>query len=416
MKKTLSLTQKILLGMLLGVLAGIVTYFLKNNAYVQLYVIDGFYYIGGKIFIALMKMIVVPVVFISLVCGTAALGNPKSLGRMTLKTLSLYLLTTSIAITIGLTLANLTGIKTDMGAGQTITQIQTQAPSLVTTLINIIPSNPFQSFANGDMLPIILFSILFGVAISLAGKSGEKIASFFNDANKVVIQLIHMVINLTPYGVFCLIAKLIAETGFQAIHDLLGYFLVVIAALLIHVMVTNSILLRFFAKLSPIHFFKKMRPAMLFAFSTSSSNVSIPIVLDTVEKKLGVKNSVASFIIPLGATINMDGTAIMQGVATVFIAHSYNIDLSFANYAIIILTAVLASIGTAGIPSVGLIMLVMVLNQVGVPSEGIGYIIGIDRILDMLRTAVNITGDAAVSCVVARSEKAIDDDVFNQVT
>jgi len=412
MKKSLSLTQKILLGMLLGLIAGIITHFFQDNVYVKLYLINGFYHIGGKIFISLMKMIVVPVVFVSLVCGTASLTSPKTLGRMAGKTISLYILTTAIAITIGLLLANITGIRIDMASVPVINQINTKTPSIIETLINIIPSNPFEAFANGDMLPIILFSMLFGIALALAGNAGKKITQIFNNVNDVIIQLIHMVINLTPYGVFCLIAKLISETGFQAISDLLGYFLVVIASLLIHVILTNSILLKFLARLNPLHFFKKMYSAMLFAFSTSSSNVSIPIVLETVEEKLGVKNSIASFIIPLGATINMDGTAIMQGVATVFIAHSYHIDLSLMNYAIIILTAILASIGTAGIPSVGLIMLVMVLNQVGIPSEGIGYIIGIDRVLDMLRTAVNITGDATVACVVARSEKALDDEVF----
>jgi len=413
MKINLSLTQKILMGMLLGAVFGTIAHYFKNYDAIESYIINGFFTVGGTLFISLMKMLIIPVVFISLVTGTCSMRSGKQLGRISLKTLILYFFTTSIAITIGLTLASLTAISTVTSAGKVTVDIHKHTPSLLNVLLNIVPTNPFEAFAKGEMLPIILFSLLFGFAVATAGKAGEKIRDFFGYLNTVVMQMIHMVIKLTPYGVFCLIGHLFGNVGLDAIEGLIGYFLVVIAALILHVIFTNSLLLSLIAKLNPLKFFKKMYPAMLFAFSISSSNVSIPIVLETVEEKLGVKNSIAAFVIPLGATINMDGTAIMQGVATVFIANSYHIHLNMVDYLMVVVTATLASIGTAGVPSVGLFMLAMVLQQVGIPAEGIGYIIGIDRILDMIRTAVNITGDATVACVVGRSEKAIDDEIFD---
>ncbi len=400
----LSLTQKILFAMLFAIVIGTVIHHFKQISLVENYLINGIFYLGGTLFISLMKMLVIPVVFISLVCGTCALGSGKALGRMSIKAFLLYLSTTAIAISIGLMFAIATGIKTQSTMAVTAPDIQANSISLMNIFINIIPSNPFHAFANGDMLPIILFSLLLGIAIAAAGKSGEKVRELFLQLNDVIMQLIHMVILLTPYGVFCLIARLVSDVGFSAIQGLVGYFLIVIAALLTHLILTNACLLKIFAKLSPLKFFKKMYPAMIFAFSTSSSNVSIPVMLETVEKKLHVKKSIASFIIPLGATINMDGTAIMQGVATVFIANTYHIHLSISDFIMVVVTATLASIGTAGVPSVGLFMLAMVLQQVGLPVEGIGYIIGIDRILDMIRTAVNVTGDASIACVIARSE------------
>ena len=263
------------------------------------------------------------------------------------------------------------------------------------------------------MLQIIVFSLLFGAALAAAGEAGKRIGAIFRDLNEVVMHFITMMLQLAPYGIFCLVAVTFAQMGFNLIGQLFGYFSIVLLVLLLHLIVTYSLLLKFVGGLNPLMFFRKFYPCMLFAFSTSSSNASIPVVLETVEHKLGVKNSVASFIVPLGATINMDGTAIMQGVATVFIAHVYNVPIGLTGYLMVILMATLASIGTAGIPSVGLITLAMVLKQVNVPVEGIALIIGVDRLLDMARTAINVSGDAVVACIVAKSEKGMDTEVYN---
>jgi len=266
--------------------------------------------------------------------------------------------------------------------------------------------------AEGKMLQIIVFAVLFGLAITQAGKKGQVVAEFFQNINEVIMKMVTLIMVIAPYGVFALIAKLMATLGIDSILPLAKYFFLVIAVLLFHGSVTYMLLLKFIAKLDPIKFLKKMRTVQLFAFSTASSGATIPISMETITKRLGVKNSVASFTVPLGATINMDGTAIMQGVATVFIAQVYQIDLSFAQYLTIILTAVLASIGTAAVPGVGLITLTMVLQQVGLPIQGIALIIGVDRILDMVRTSVNVTGDATVSCIIAQGEGDFDKAVF----
>jgi len=342
------------------------------------------------------------------------LGDTKKFGGLAIKTLVLYLFTTAIAITLGLFFASL--FKIGVGSHLTVAASYSaeNIPSLKEVLLNIIPKNPFQALVNGDMLQVIIFSILFGTAIALSGDHGKRVAVFFEDANQVIMQLITMVMITAPYGVFCLLAGLLAKTGFDVVYQLLGYFLTVLFVLIVHVLVTNSFLLKFIGRLNPIIFFKKMYSAMIFAFSISSSNASIPITLETVKNKLGVGNTTAAFVIPLGATINMDGTAIMQGVATVFIAQAYNVDIGFVGYLTVILTATLASIGTAGVPGVGLITLTMVLKQVGLPIEGIAMIIGVDRLLDMVRTAVNITGDATISCIVGKFEKELDTKVYNE--
>ena len=262
------------------------------------------------------------------------------------------------------------------------------------------------------MLQIIVFALLFGVAVTMAGERGRHVLNFFNDLNAVIMHMVDLVMALAPLGVFALIARTFATQGLDVFRPMLGYFLVVLAALLLHAFGTFSLLLRVFARMSPLRFFAKMRPVMAFAFSTASSSATIPVNMKTVEGRLGVGNSVASFTVPLGATINMDGTAIMQGVATVFIANVYGINLGMGDFLMVIVTATLASVGTAGVPGVGLIMLAMVLKQVGLPVEGVALIIGVDRLLDMVRTAVNVTGDAVASCVMARSENALDMDVF----
>lgn len=415
-KKPLTLTMKIIIGMGLGITVGaIIQYLFGDNTFVNDNIVNGLFLAGGKIFVNSLKMLVVPLVFVSLVCGTCSLADPSKLGRLGGKSILLYLTTTAIAITLAIGLALLIS----PGASETVTMTSNatfsakEAPSFTQVLINIMPSNPINAMAEGNMLQIIVFALLFGISITLAGEAGKRIALFFNDLNEVVMKLVVILMNLAPYGVFFLMAKLFSEISLSTIGNLIQYFLVVLGALAIHALITYPTILKVLTGLSPVIFIRKMRDAALFAFSTASSNATMPVTLETATKKMGVDNSIASFTVPLGATINMDGTAIMQGVATVFIAQVYGIDLTVPDFLLVILTATLASIGTAGVPGVGLIMLAMVLQQVNLPVEGIALIIGVDRLLDMTRTAVNVTGDSMVTIIVAKSEKEMDLDVYN---
>ncbi|GAA5140132.1 dicarboxylate/amino acid:cation symporter [Thalassotalea piscium] len=424
-KKQLSLTQRIVIGMVAGILVGAGLQFLMPDGSdliiplglfdfsIRSFFVDGIFEVVGKIFVASLKMLVVPLVFVSLICGTTSLKDTSKLGRIGGKAVVLYLLTTAIAISFAMGLAFL--VSPGEGVNMTTSTSFTgkEAPSLAQVFIQMFPSNPFAAFAQGNMLQVIVFALLFGIAIALSGKAGDRIASLFEDLNEVVMRLVGILMNIAPYGVFCLLAKLFTDLSLSAFGNLISYFFVVFFALIIHGTVTYSVMLKLLSGLSPFTFLKKMRDAVLFAFSTSSSNATIPITMETVTKKMGAKNSIASFTVPLGATINMDGTAIMQGVATVFIAQVFNVDLSLTDFLMVILTATLASIGTAGVPGVGLIMLAMVLDQVGLPVEGIGLIIGVDRLLDMTRTAVNVTGDSMVTLIVSKSENQFDHEVFD---
>jgi Na+/H+-dicarboxylate symporter len=403
------LTAYILIAMALGIIIGLVIHALPHYTFLSDYITNGVLDFGGKVFLNVLKMVVVPIVFVSLVCGTFSLDNSLNFGRIATKTLLLYMLTTALAITLALFVSNLIhlGVGTETKGLSAPFQPE-QVPSIKQTLLNIFPSNPIKAFAEGNMLQIIVFAILFGVSIAWAKERGQRLREFFRDLDAVVMNLVSIVLKLAPFGIFCLVSKLFAENGTPLFVHLTGYFLTVVFVLFLQLFLVYAFFIRYVAGLNPVQFFRNMFPAMLFGFSTSSSSASIPVVLDAVERRLGVKESIGSFVIPLGATINMDGTAIMQGVATVFIANCYNIHLSIFAFLKIILTATLASIGTAGIPSVGLITLMMVLLQVGLPVEGIALIIGIDRLLDMLRTAVNISGDAMISCVVAVKEKQIN--------
>ena len=288
-----------------------------------------------------------------------------------------------------------------------------EAPGLGDVLIRLFPSNPIEALAEGNTLQIIVFSVLFGISIAAAGEPGERIARIFDSMNEVMMKLVALMMNLAPYGVFCLMAKLFSTIELSAITSLLKYFLVLLGVLVLHVFLTYCTLLKLFTGLSPVLFIKKMEDTVMFAFSTASSNATIPVTMETATHRFGVSNRIASFTIPLGSTINMDGTAMMQGVATVFIAQAFGINLGLSDYLTVILTATLASVGTAGVPGVGLVMLAMVLQQVGLPVEGIALIMGVDRLLDMVRTAVNVTGDSAVTCIVAKSEGALDTNIFN---
>lgn len=407
------LTIKILIAMAAGIVLGLSFYHFPRHAFLDETIIGGFLDFGGQVFITTLKMLVVPIVLVSLICGTFSLDKSLSIGQIAWRTVMLYTLTTATAISIALMISSALNIGSDVTPSSAAIPFDIkQAPSLKQTLLNIFPSNPIQAMAQGNMLQIIVFALLFGIAIGKSGESGTRMKQFFRDLDAVIMSLVSIVITIAPYGVFCLVTKVFAQNGFPLFLELGGYFGTVILALLIQLFIVYGLLLQLYGGLNPIIFYKKMLSAAVFAFSTSSSNASIPVVLNTVENKLGVKESVASFVIPLGATINMDGTAIMQGVATVFIANAYHIHLTLMAFLKIILTATLASIGTAGIPSVGLITLTMVLLQVGIPAEGIALIIGIDRILDMLRTAVNISGDATVACIIGIKQKKLDKTIY----
>ena len=414
----MSLTVKVLFGMGAGLVLGVLLNFMgiadNPGSIINTYLITGLFEVIGKIFVISLKLLVVPLVFISLVCGTSSLGdNNKKMGPMAGKTLGLYLLTTAVAITLALTAAVLIQPGVGVNLGETSEFIAKDSPSFKSVIINIFPNNPIKAMAEGNMLQVIVFSILVGVAISSTGEKGKRVANFFEDCNEVVMRMVGILMTFAPYGVFCLMAKLFTQLGFDLIIDLSKYFFTVVFVLMLHGLGVYTLLFKLFTGLNPKMFFYKLRSVMMFAFSTASSGATMPVTLRTVEHRLGVKNSVASFTVPLGATINMDGTAIMQGVATVFIAQAYNIDIGITGYLMVILTATMASIGTAGVPGVGLITLAMVLEQVGLPVEGIALIIGVDRLLDMIRTAVNVTGDSMVSCVVAKSEGELDENIFN---
>ena len=409
----MNLTVRILIGMAAGVLVGLaVQGFTSENHWIQTVLIQDVFDAGGKVFIASLRLMVVPLVLVSLVCGSSSLADGASMGRLGGKSIGLYLFTTAVAISLALGLALFISPGEGGSASQAVEYTPRPSPGLKETFLNIFPTNPVQAMADGNMLQIIVFALLLGTALGRSGDAGQRIRSLFEDLNGVLMRLIVMLISLAPFGVFFLMAKLFSEVGWRDIIELGKYFATVVLALIIHASVVYPALLLWLAKTNPIKFYKKMREPMLFAFSTSSSGATLPVTLRTVEKKLGVDNSIASFSVPLGATINMDGTAIMQGVATVFIAQYFHVDLVFTDYLMVILTATMASVGTAAVPGVGLIMLTMVLTQVGLPVEGIALIIGVDRLLDMTRTAVNVAGDAMVATTVAHSEKKLDRSVL----
>lgn len=413
----MQLSTKILAGMSAGIIVGLLFNALggsdPDESVLITWIVENIFDVIGKIFVVSLKLLVVPLVFFSLVCGSASMGEDIKMGQVAIKTILLYLLTTAIAVSIALLVANIVDPGVGINTG-TIDSFEVKtAPSVKEVLIGIFPDNPFRAMVDGNMLQIIVFAILVGVAILKTGDPGKTVLRGCVLINEVIMKMVFMLINLAPYGVFCLLAKLFTREGFSAIVNLAIYFSTIVFVLSFHAAVIYSAILYIFTGLNPLKLFKNMRPAMLFAFSTSSSNATIPVTLTTARNRLGADNSIASFTIPLGATVNMDGTAIMQGIATVFIAQAYGLELSMIQYVSVVATATLASIGTAGVPGVGLITLAMVLQQVGLPVEGIGLIIGVDRLLDMLRTVVNISGDGMVTTVVASSEKRLDRAVFN---
>lgn len=416
MSKKMNMTTKILIWMVAGlVLGSLINGFATEVVFIQDYLVNGLFHVAGAMFISSLKMLVVPLVTFSLICGVCGIGDINKLGRVGAKAFGLFMLTTALAITLAITVASIVapGKGFDLAQATPTEFTAKEAPPLTQVIIDLIPSNPVAAYAEGNMLQIIFFTILFAVCILMIGEPGKSIAEGAEKLNLVMMQVVNVVMQIAPYGVFALMAKTFSLQGLGLILPMLSYFLVVAVVLLLHATGTLMLLLKVLGKVDPFIFMKKMRAVQIFAFSTSSSNATIPVTLRAAEERLGVENATASFVVPFGATINMDGTAIMQGVATVFIANVYGIDLGLSGYLTVIGMAVLASIGTAGVPGVGLIMLAMVFNQVGLPIEGIALIMGVDRLLDMMRTAVNVTGDSVITTIVARSENSIDMATYN---
>ncbi len=412
-KRKLGLTTKIFIGMTLGIIAGLIASRLSGGVYE--FVVNGLFHVGGTIFKRAIQMLVVPLVFVSIVNGAANMGDVSKLGRVGVKTLGFYLVTTAVAIIIALVIASIVnpGLGLDMSDLVKGDPTINQKTPLSQVLIEMIPKNPIKSLSSGNMLQIIIFALLSGVTLSLLGEKTSGLLKLFRELDHFMMKIVDIVMRLAPYGVFFLIAKTFATTGADAIKPLIKYMLTVIGVLFVHAFITYSTLLKLFANLSPVKFYKKFASVMSIAFSTSSSNATIPVTIEKVEEEMGVNQTIASFTIPLGATINMDGTSIMQGVAVIFIAQVYGMTLTLSGLLTVVLTATLATIGTAGVPGVGLITLAMVLNSVGLPTEGIALIFGIDRILDMIRTAVNVSGDAVCTLIVAKSEGEMNEEIFN---
>lgn len=410
----MSLTVKVLIGMVAGLVLGVI-FNMIDSEFINTHIAGGLFAMIGKMFVNALKMLVVPLVFFSLICGVTGIGDVRVLGRVGGKSLVFYILTTTLAISIAIVLALVVGpgVGFNMEGVDTSGVTAQEAPTVWNVFAAIVPTNPVAAFANGDMLQVIFYTVILGVAVLMLGGRSKPFIEASEYMNEVMMKVVTIVMAFAPIGVFCLIAKTFTEQGIELFGPVLAYVLTLVAALFLHLFVTLMIMLKVFAGLNPLIFMRKMRPAQIFAFSTASSNATIPVTLRSVTERVGVDNSVASFCVPFGATINMDGTAIMQGVATVFLANVYGIDLGLSGYVTVVAMAVLASIGTAGVPGVGLVMLTMVLTQVGLPIEGIALILGVDRLMDMIRTAVNITGDAVVSTIVAKGEGKVDMAVFN---
>lgn len=419
-KKKLGLTTVIFIALIAGAVTGtIINNFFMHIDVVNKVIVKGIFYVIGQGFISLMKMLVVPLVFCSIVCGAASIGDTKTLGKVGVRTIIFYICTTMLAVAVALSVASLInpGLGLDMSAVENVkTTIDSSATntdlSLVDTILNIIPTNPIASLANGEMLQIIVFALIVGIILAKLKDKAQLVSNFFQQGNDIMMEMTMMIMKIAPIGVFCLVGRTFSELGFSAMVPMFKYMITVVLALAIQCYGVYMIMLRVFAGLNPFKFAKKFFPVQAFAFSTATSNATIPLNIDTLEEKVGVSRKISGFTIPLGATINMDGTSIMQGVAVVFVAQAFGIHLDPADYLTVIATATLASIGTAGVPSVGLVTLAMVFDSVGLPVSGIGLIMGIDRILDMLRTAVNITGDAVCTTIVAKQNKELDKEVF----
>lgn len=412
----MNLTQKVLIALLTGIFFGLmlnITGLNSPGGAVNEYLVMGLFHTVGALFVNALKMLVVPLVLFSLIPGIVGIGDIKLLGRVGGKSFILYLSTTALAIATAIVMAVSFGIGKGMVIAPETTFDGRAAPPVSEVLINIVPSNPIAAMANGDMLSVIFFAIIFGISLLAVAKEAAGVIDLVEQLNLVMMKMVNLVMHFAPIAVFCLIAKAMALLGFDLLKQLIGYVLVLVGVLLFHGFVSLMAILKLLSGLNPLIFLRKVRTAQLFAFSTASSGATIPVTMRTVEQRIGVDRSVSSFTVPFGATINMDGTAMMQGVATVFIANMYGIELGLSGYLTVILMAVLASVGTAAVPGVGLVMLTLVFNQVGLPLEGIGLILGVDRLLDMIRTSVNVTGDAVISSVVAKSEGKVNLNIYH---
>ena len=409
-----NLTKNVLLGMAAGVLIASVFYYTQDSIPAGLYLtIEKYVFnLGGQIFKNLLMLVVVPLVFFSLVSGISSLSNMVKLGSIATKTIGLYLMTTGIAVSMALIFGyifNLSGYEGDVEAFTPTTGDS----SLYGTVMRIFPNNIFGAFVENNMLGIVFISILFGIALNLTDELTGGLSKTFEKLNTVFLKIVLLIMSFAPAGVFCLMGSYVMAKGLNVFGDLAQYVALLIFVLAFHLFFTYSLILKVFANLNPLIFYRKMKDVALFAFSTSSSAATIPVTLKTVTDELGVKKDVSAFVVPVGATINMDGTAIMQGLATMFIASTVGVDLTLVQYGQIVLLAIVTSIGTAAVPSAGTVTLALILGSLGLPLDAIGLILAVDRILDMIRTAVNVCGDAAVSCIVAKSENELDEKIFN---
>ncbi|MBC8304547.1 MAG: dicarboxylate/amino acid:cation symporter [Pelagibacterales bacterium] len=410
----MSFTKQVLISMVAGIFVGlIINFYFISYVFIESFLIGDIFSTISSLFLILLKMIVLPLIFVSIVSGIISINDVSTLGRIGIKTISLYIFTTIIAISLALITSSL--VNYNLGdlvmPAAPVTNIATSSNTNI--ILSFFPENFFSALANGNVIQVLVFAIFIGISSSIIKEEIPEFIKLIDNLNKVFNKLVLLIIKLTPIAVFCLLGKTFATQGIDVFIPLLKYFTVVAGVLLFHFFFTYSVLLGLLTKLNLKIFFKKLKSLLIFTFSTASSNASIPFTLNTVTKKFGVNKSIASFSIPLGATINMDGTAIMQGCATFFLASYYGIDLAFNDFLVIIVTATIASIGTAGIPSAGILMLSLILSEIGIPLEGITLLLGVDRLLDMMRTSVNVSGDTCITCIVANSENLIDVESFN---
>ena len=404
----MSFTKKIIVSMILGIIFGVLINLIDiSQSSTHSIIINGLDLVS-HLFLSALKLIIIPLIFFSIVCGIVSLSEDVSISRLGIKTISLYLITTVIAISLGLLFASLISYEpvlvTDLNSEINVKDMQSEN--------NFFPNNIFKSMVDGNIIHLLIFSILIGISASRIKEKIKTFIKYVHEFNEVINELVKIIISFTPLAVFCILSKTFATQGLDTLMPLMGYFLTVVAALILHFFITFSLLLKIFTRLDPIIFYRNIKDVLVFTFSTSSSSASIPFTLKTANEKCGVDKSISTFSIPLGATINMDGTAIMQGCATFFLASLYGIDLGINEILIIVITATIASIGTAGIPSAGIIMLTVIFTQIGIPLEGITLLLGVDRLLDMMRTSVNVSGDLCISCIVASSENKLDHNTF----
>ncbi len=404
----MSFTKKIIVSMILGILIGItfnLTSLIESSTGTY---ITNLLDLVSYLFLSSLKLIIVPLIFFSIVCGIVSLSDDVSISRLGIKTLLLYTITTVIAISLGLLFSSFINYEPiemeNLNSAINIENIGTDG--------NIFPNNIFKSLSDGNIIHLLIFAVLIGISAARIKNRIKTFIQYFYDFNDVINELVKLIISFTPIAVFCILAKTFSTQGIETIMSLGGYFFTVVFVLIFHFLFTFSILIKLFTTLNPVKFFHNLKDVVVFTFSTSSSSASIPFTLKAAEEKYGIDKSISTFTVPLGATINMDGTAIMQGCATFFLASLYGIDLGVNEIITIVITATIASIGTAGIPSAGIIMLTVIFTQIGIPLEGITLLLGVDRLLDMMRTSVNVSGDLCISCVIASSEKKINEKIF----